>query len=230
MSFFSELKRRKVFRVAIAYAAVGWLLVEVSSVVLPTFEAPDWVQKVVTFLVVLGFPLAVALAWAFELTPKGLRREVPAEKASDTAANPTPQSSGAQRRKSIAVLPFVDMSQDRDNEHFTDGLTDELLNVLTGIADLRVAQRAYYLGAAAWYCLNEMEKAYAWAERAYELAPDDAATRYNLACFYSEAGDKDKAFACLENSISSRSWIENDPNLDPLRDDPRFAAYLETLN
>ncbi len=75
MSLIAELKRRNVFRVGVAYAIVAWLLVEVASVVLPTFGAPEWVMKVVTFLVILGFPLALILAWAFELTPDGIKRE-----------------------------------------------------------------------------------------------------------------------------------------------------------
>jgi len=79
MSLIAELKRRNVFRVGVAYAIVAWLLVEVASVVLPTFEAPDWVMKVVTFLVILGFPLALILAWAFELTPDGIKRETAAD-------------------------------------------------------------------------------------------------------------------------------------------------------
>jgi TolB-like protein/Tfp pilus assembly protein PilF len=81
MSLITELKRRNVFRVGAAYGIVGWLLVEVSSVLLPTFGAPDWVMKVVSFLVILGFPLAVILAWAFELTPEGIKR--------DSAVEPT---------------------------------------------------------------------------------------------------------------------------------------------
>ncbi len=79
MPFIAELKRRNVFRVGVAYAIVAWLLVEVASVVLPTFEAPDWVMKVVTFHVILGFPLALILAWAFELTPDGIKRETAAD-------------------------------------------------------------------------------------------------------------------------------------------------------
>jgi hypothetical protein len=73
MSLIAELKRRNVFRVGAAYAIVGWLLVEVASVVLPTFKTPEWVMQVFTFLVILGFPLALILAWAFELTPEGLK-------------------------------------------------------------------------------------------------------------------------------------------------------------
>ena len=75
MSFIRELKRRNVFRVAITYGAVGWLLVEVASVLFPTFEAPAWVMKVFATIIILGFPLALFLSWAFELTPDGLKRE-----------------------------------------------------------------------------------------------------------------------------------------------------------
>jgi hypothetical protein len=75
MSLITELKRPNVFRVGAAYAIVAWLLVEVASVVLPTFEAPEWVMKVFTFLVILGFPLTLVIAWAFEPTPGGIKRE-----------------------------------------------------------------------------------------------------------------------------------------------------------
>ena len=75
MSLIAELKRRNVFRVGVAYAIVTWLLVEVASVVLPTFNAPEWVMQVFTFLLILGFPVALVFAWAFELTPEGIKRE-----------------------------------------------------------------------------------------------------------------------------------------------------------
>jgi hypothetical protein len=81
MSLIAELKRRNVFRVGAAYAIVGWLLVEVASVVLPTFEAPEWVMKVFTFLLILGFPIALIFAWAFELTPEGIKRETDVDPA-----------------------------------------------------------------------------------------------------------------------------------------------------
>ena len=89
--------------------------------------------------------------------------------------------------------------------------------------------RPLYLGAAALMNLGEKDKAYEWAERALELAPTDGPTRYNLACVYALAGDKDKALECLENSITSRSWMENDPELASLRGDPRFQAILDGL-
>jgi hypothetical protein len=81
MSLIAELKRRNVFRVGVAYGIVAWLLVEVASVVLPTFEAPEWVMQVFTFLVILGFPLALVIAWAFKLTPEGIKRETAVDPA-----------------------------------------------------------------------------------------------------------------------------------------------------
>ena len=84
MSLIAELKRRNVFRVGIAYAIVAWLLIEVASVVLPTFKAPEWVLQVCTFLVIFGFPLALILAWAFELTPEGIKREAEVDRTDST--------------------------------------------------------------------------------------------------------------------------------------------------
>src|SRR5438046_8825856 len=73
-NFFAELKRRNVYKVAVAYAVVGWLVVQISSTVLPTFHAPEWVVQTLVVLVALGFPIALVIAWAFELTPEGLKR------------------------------------------------------------------------------------------------------------------------------------------------------------
>ncbi len=81
MSFITELKRRNVFRVGVAYAIVAWLLIEVASVLLPTFKAPEWVMQVCTFLLILGFPVALIFAWAFELTPDGIKRETAVDPA-----------------------------------------------------------------------------------------------------------------------------------------------------
>lgn len=90
-------------------------------------------------------------------------------------------------------------------------------------------QRAYYLGVGALFTLDEKERALDWAENAYRLAPDDPATRYNLACFYAQIGEADRALDLLENSVSSRSWIENDGDLDNLREHPRYKRYIESL-
>ncbi len=91
MSLIAELKRRNVFRVGVAYAIVAWLLVEVASVLLPTFDAPDWVMKAFSSLVILGFPIALIFAWAFELTPEGIKR--------DEDVEPTESISRQTRRK-----------------------------------------------------------------------------------------------------------------------------------
>ena len=171
-NFFSELKRRNVVKVGVAYAVVGWILVEVSSVVLPGFGAPDWVFKVTMYLVFLGFPLAVIFAWAFEMTPEGLKLEKDIDRdqsitkrtgrkldfaiigllvvalgvslklhftgeAMTDAVSPDSASSD----KSIAVLPFVNMSDDPANEYFSDGIAEELLNVLVRVKGLEVASR-----------------------------------------------------------------------------------------
>jgi adenylate cyclase len=77
--------------------------------------------------------------------------------------------------------------------------------------------------------LGEIELAQKWGERAYQIAPNDVATRYNLACLHARKGDTEKALDFLENSITSRSWIENDPDLEPLRGHPRFQAVLDSL-
>ena len=100
MSLIAELKRRNVFRVAAAYGVVAWLLVEVASVVLPTFGAPDWIMKVFTFLVILGFPLALVLAWAFELTPEGIKRETGADRGE-------PVAHGSGRKLDFAIIALL---------------------------------------------------------------------------------------------------------------------------
>jgi adenylate cyclase len=97
------------------------------------------------------------------------------------------------------------------------------------MADYPNNPRPYYLGAAGLITLGETEQALEWAQRAEALAPDDSATRYNLACIYALLGEPEKALDSLENSITSSSWIENDPELDSLRDHPRYKAIIESL-
>ena len=174
MSFFSELRRRNVFRVAIAYSVTGWLVAQVAELALDSFEAPDWVMKTILLILALGLPLALIFAWAFELTPEGLKREKDVDRSvsitrqtgqklnyaiigilvialgfslvtRDWGQPPESTTSGIAEQvtteKSIAVLPFVNMSDDPSNEYFSDGISEELLNVLVKVKGLRVASR-----------------------------------------------------------------------------------------
>src|SRR6266436_8580356 len=184
-NFFAELKRRNVYKVAVAYAVVGWLVIQVSSTVLPTFHAPEWVVQTLVVLVALGFPIALVIAWAFELTPEGLQRtedvDLGRQKRSKSHAwiyvvvlgavlsiglfclgrytsgnNAAPRSASEELRrdkqseaatgssipqKSIAVLPFENLSDDKNAAYFADGIQDEILTKLASIADLKVISR-----------------------------------------------------------------------------------------
>src|SRR3954454_4941393 len=142
--FFAELKRRKVYRVAITYTVVAWLLIQVATQVFPFFEVPPWSIRLVIILLVLGFPIAMVLAWAFDITPEGVKRtddlpsdEPPRAVPSPVAAIPAPTIPD----KSIAVLPFENLSDDQQNEYFADGIQDDVLANLAKIADLKVISR-----------------------------------------------------------------------------------------
>jgi len=183
MSLFSELKRRHVFRVAAGYVIVGWLVMQVGEVMAPALNLPDWVISLLAFFVILGFPLALFLAWAFELTPEGIQRDRKDVQDEGTRGNsrrfpylllvmlslvvlvtawyrfpwnpeaPEPGKAAGnvetleveqtQRVSdaSIAVLPFVDMSPEGDQEYFSDGIAEELLNLLVRVDGLNVASR-----------------------------------------------------------------------------------------
>jgi TolB-like protein/Flp pilus assembly protein TadD len=169
-NFFAELKRRNVYKVAVAYAIVGWLLVQVATQVFPFLEIPNWVVRLVIALVAIGFPVALIIAWAFELTPQGIKRTEEAERAIErpsksrawiyvavigaaasvglffigryTAAPRQSEASTASlSAKSIAVLPFDNLSRDPDNAFFTEGVQDEILTRLAKVADLKVISR-----------------------------------------------------------------------------------------
>jgi TolB-like protein/Tfp pilus assembly protein PilF len=171
MSVVAELQRRNVFRVAAAYLVVGWLLTEVLTTILPTLGAPDWTSRAVILIFAIGFIPAVVLSWFFEITPEGIKRDDEVERedgerpkiarrldqatvvvavilivvvglfsARYTADDPSPADFVAQHA-SVAVLPFVNMSSDADNEYFSDGLTETLLHMLAQIPDLKVAAR-----------------------------------------------------------------------------------------
>jgi TolB-like protein/Tfp pilus assembly protein PilF len=174
-NLFAELKRRNVYKVAVAYGVVGWLIVQVATSVLPTFHAPEWVAQTLIMLVVLGFPVALIIAWAFEMTPEGIKRtenvspdELPPQWSKRKFAavfvtlaliaagllawqwlRPTAPSRVEGRspstqsilEKSIAVLPFDNLSRDPDNAYFCEGVQDEILTRLAKIADLKVIAR-----------------------------------------------------------------------------------------
>jgi len=167
--FFAELKRRNVYKVAIAYGVVAWLLMQVASQIFPFFEIPNWAVRLVVLLLIIGFPVALILAWAFELTPEGIKRtefadELPKKSARSRAwtyvviiagaisvslfflgrftAGPRQRVSESVPAKSIAVLPLVNTSGDPGNDYFSDGLSEELIAVLAKIQDLKIIGRS----------------------------------------------------------------------------------------
>jgi len=173
MSFFAELKRRNVFRVGIAYLISAWLLAQIADLLIDNIGAPDWVMKTLFVVLGLGFFLALIFAWAFEMTPEGVKRESQVDRSqsitkvtgrkldrsiivvlalalgyfawdkysSVTQPAVTPVAEPEAIGKSIAVLPFVNMSADQNNEYFSDGLSEELLNLLAKVDGLKVAAR-----------------------------------------------------------------------------------------
>ena len=156
MTLFAELQRRKVFKVGAAYLVVGWLLIQIASTVAPQLNLPEWAPRLITFVILLGFPVAILLAWAIDLSSDGIRIDAaPLGNKRMIAAvallvalafgwywkgHRSPDANGVDAR-SIAVLPFVNMSGDKDNEYFSDGISEEILNVLARTPALRVAAR-----------------------------------------------------------------------------------------
>jgi TolB-like protein/Flp pilus assembly protein TadD len=169
-NFFSELRRRNVYKVAVAYGVVAWLLFQAASILLPTFEAPSWVMKAFTVFLALGFILAVTISWAFEMTPEGMKRT--ADVSPDVVRSmpywskkkfaafvigvaviaaglfifqllrvPSPTITSNANEKSIAVLPFDNLSEDKSNAFFAEGVQDEILTRLAKVADLKVIAR-----------------------------------------------------------------------------------------
>src|SRR5881398_2577107 len=167
-NFFAELKRRNVYKVAIAYGVVAWLLIQIATQVFPFFEIPNWVVRLVVLVIVIGFPVALIIAWAFELTPEGLKRTETADAEHSAGRSrkrtciyvviiagaisiglfflgrytSSKQNAGAELPgKSIAVLPFDNLSRDPDNAYFAEGVQDEILTRLAKVADLKVISR-----------------------------------------------------------------------------------------
>ncbi len=173
-NFFSELKRRNVYKVAVAYAVASWLLIQIATQVFPFFEIPNWAVRLVVLLSIAGFPVALVFSWAFEITPEGIKREaeVQADKSigrhtgwkitaitivlaviaaglltfqllqpKSTITSRQSEPASAISVKTIAVLPFDNLSDDKSNAYFAEGIQDEILTRLSKIADLKVISR-----------------------------------------------------------------------------------------
>src|SRR5438552_2453201 len=165
--FFGELKRRNVYKVAVAYAVVAWLLIQGATQVFPFFEIPNWAIRLVVLLLIIGFPVALILAWAFELTPEGIKRAEDVDLSKSITRRTgrkldfliiailllvigvfAYQRFGPGQKalapvstvleKSIAVLPFENLSANQENAFFTDGVQDEILADLAKVAELKV--------------------------------------------------------------------------------------------
>ena len=138
--FFTELKRRKVYRVAVGYAVLAWLLIQIATQVFPFLDIPAWVIRLVIVLLAMGFPIALLLSWAFDLTSKGVIRTDDVEEAKAIPVAP-PVAKPPPPEKSIAVLPFENLSDDQQNTYFADGIQDDILSNLAKVADLKVISR-----------------------------------------------------------------------------------------
>src|SRR5262245_14785791 len=171
-SFFAELKRRNVYKVAVTYAVVAWLLMQIASQIFPFFEIPNWVVRLVILILIIGFPIALIIAWAFEVTPQGIKRTEAADAAGQRsrgsawiyivligaalsvglffvgrytagpATSRVNESAKAGPNKSIAVLPLINESGDPKDEYFSDGLSEELIAALAQISGLKVIGRS----------------------------------------------------------------------------------------
>src|SRR5437016_10737162 len=168
-NFFAELRRRNVYKVAVAYAVVGWVIAQIATQIFPFLEIPNWVVRLVIALVAIGFPIALVIAWAFEITPQGIERTEVADTMPAAAGqkknawiyvaiagavlsiglfflgrygfrNASPSSSEL-TPKSIAVLPFDNLSEEKGNAYFAEGIQDEILTRLAKVADLKVISR-----------------------------------------------------------------------------------------
>jgi TolB-like protein/Tfp pilus assembly protein PilF len=172
-TFFTELKRRRVYNVAVAYVVVAWLFIQIATQVFPFFGIPTWIVRLIVLLAIVGFPIAVVCAWAFEMTPEGIKREEDVDRritrktgrkltaliviVAAVAAGVTvfrflhsqqgieavkqARAAVAIESKSIAVLPFENLSEEKANAYFADGIQDEILVRLAKIADLKVISR-----------------------------------------------------------------------------------------
>jgi TolB-like protein len=158
--FFEEVKRRKVYRVAAAYIIAAGFIIQIGSAVFPAWELPNWVFRSVVVLLLVGFPIALILAWAYDVTPQGIRvTPAPTVSGSHRRRNLIiliaigvivsagagffllPRASARKIEKSIAVMPFQNLSDQKENAYFADGIQDDILTNLSKIGDLKVISR-----------------------------------------------------------------------------------------
>jgi TolB-like protein/Flp pilus assembly protein TadD len=141
----AELRRRKVFRVAVVYLVAAWLLIQVADATFEPMGLPAWSLRLVIVLAILGLPIACALAWAFDVTPVGIERTAPLPVTpaglGEESVVPADSSRPQAPARSVAILPFADLSPGRDQEYFCDGMAEEIINALCCIRDLRIASR-----------------------------------------------------------------------------------------
>ncbi len=227
-ALFAELKRRNVVKVGAAYLLVAWLVVQAASIGFPAFDAPPWALRVFILVLLLGFPIAIVMAWMFDVTPEGLKRDVapagnkrilitagvlavlaigwyfrgqPTVRVADIPAGEVGSAKPAGKpeaplQKSIAVLPFVNMSSDPGNQFFSDGISEELLNVLVRVPELGVASRTS-----------------SFAYKGKEISAVDIARElkvsYILEGSVRKAGDKVRITAQLIDAVHDRHlWSE----------------------
>ena len=187
MGLFAELKRRNVFRVGIAYVIIAWLVLQVGEVLAPALRLPEWTNSALAFFLLLGFPVVLFFAWAFEVTPEGIKFERDVDRSNSithvtakkvdrviigvlvvavalfafdkfvldpsrdaelvqAATEAAGESEEPISDQSIAVLPFADLSPEGDQEYFSDGIAEEILNVLVRVDELSVASRTSSFG------------------------------------------------------------------------------------
>jgi len=231
--FFSELKRRNVYKVAVAYAVVSWLLIQAASIFFPAFDAPAWVMKIFIIVIIFGFPVALIFSWAFEITPEGIKLESEIEpsksvtrrtgrkivavtialavlaaglfvyqlvRSKPTVAPRQSEAATAAPNKSIAVLPFDNLSRDSDNAYFCEDVQDE---ILTRLAKVAIAHQ--------WFgeCLQSqgrVKEGLAELRRAQEVDPLSLVNNALVGFALDTVGKTSEAIAQL------RRTIEMEPN------------------
>ena len=256
---FTELRRRNVLRVVFVYLVAAWLILQVADLIVPILSLPEWSSKLIFLLLILGFPISLILAWAFEVTPEGLKKEKDVDRSqsitnqtgrkidfviigslalalaysiyfkdpgSDAAGAAVPAEDGTH---SIAVLPLVNMSSDPETDYFSDGLAEELLNLLSKVDALRVAARTVGDDALAGDLLGKVgiQIGNAIEQRHYVLA-----AQQSRAAYYALAGERIRALYTLQQAADNGFAVAHDletPFFDELKNNPDFQLILRQV-